>query len=283
MNRLLRTLLLLGRVSNLPTVWSNCLAAWLLGGGGLWWRFAVLCAGASLLYTGGMFLNDAFDVDFDRKYRAERPIPSGRISRGAVWGVGSVCLLIGWLAILALGMTAAIFATILVACIVFYDAIHKRTALAPLLMAACRFLLYLVAAAAAQSGPTQMILWRAVALAAYITGISYLARGESAPVPVKGWPIVLLFAPIIFAMAARPPGLAAQWCVAAIVGAWVIWCLRGGFVRPKRPLASGVPGLLAGIVFVDWLAATAGGKGSGMVFAGLFLLALLSQRVAPAT
>jgi hypothetical protein len=32
--RKLRTLLVLGRVSNLPTVWSNCLAGWWLGGGG---------------------------------------------------------------------------------------------------------------------------------------------------------------------------------------------------------------------------------------------------------
>ena len=27
-------LLILGRVSNLPTVWWNCFAGWLLGGGG---------------------------------------------------------------------------------------------------------------------------------------------------------------------------------------------------------------------------------------------------------
>ena len=99
----LRTLLVLGRVSNLPTVWSNCLAAWWLGGGGRWERFAVLCAGASLLYTAGMFLNDAFDADFDRRYRAERPIPSGQISPRAVWSMAWACLLVGWLAIVALG------------------------------------------------------------------------------------------------------------------------------------------------------------------------------------
>src|SRR5437899_1088645 len=66
---MIRTLLVLGRISNLPTVWSNCLAAWLLAGGGPWSRFAILGTGASFLYTGGMFLNDAFDVEFDRKYR----------------------------------------------------------------------------------------------------------------------------------------------------------------------------------------------------------------------
>src|SRR3954452_796413 len=84
-----RTLLVLGRVSNLPTVWSNCLAAWLLGGGGKNWdRFALVCSGATLLYIGGMYLNDAFDANFDAQHRRERPIPSGRIPLGWVWRVG---------------------------------------------------------------------------------------------------------------------------------------------------------------------------------------------------
>ena len=67
----IKALLLLGRTSNLPTVWSNCLAAWLLAGGGLAetadiQRFVWLNVGATLLYLAGMFLNDAFDVKFDR-------------------------------------------------------------------------------------------------------------------------------------------------------------------------------------------------------------------------
>jgi 4-hydroxybenzoate polyprenyltransferase len=279
----LRTLLVLGRVSNLPTVWSNCLAAWWLGGGGRWERFAVLCAGASLLYTAGMFLNDAFDADFDRRYRAERPIPSGQISPRAVWSMAWACLVAGWLAIIALGTTAGILAAGLVACIVVYDAIHKRTALAPLVMAACRFLLYSVAASVAQSGVTQPLIWRAAALALYITGISYLARGESGPAPVRAWPIGLLFVPVILAVMVNSAGGAVLWAVATIAAAWVLWCLRGGFMRSKRPLARGVGGLLAGIVLVDWLAAVAGGQGSGVVFVLLFVLALVSQRVAPAT
>ena len=65
---ILRTLLLLGRISNLPTVWSNCLAGWILGGGGTALRLALLCLGASCLYIAGMFLNDAFDAEFDRQF-----------------------------------------------------------------------------------------------------------------------------------------------------------------------------------------------------------------------
>src|SRR6266404_5363250 len=80
-----QTLLILGRVSNLPTVWSNCLAGWLLGGGGTAWILVVICLGATCLYVGGMFLNDAFDVEFDREYRRERPIPSQQITLEEVW------------------------------------------------------------------------------------------------------------------------------------------------------------------------------------------------------
>src|SRR3954466_5310656 len=76
----LRTLLVLGRVSNLPTVWSNCLAGWLLSRGGAPDELFLLCAGTSLLYVGGMFLNDVFDIEFDRQHRSERPIPSGAAS-----------------------------------------------------------------------------------------------------------------------------------------------------------------------------------------------------------
>ena len=48
----LRTLLILGRVSNLPTVWLNCLAGWRLGGGGNYWKLPFLLLGLSLLAFG---------------------------------------------------------------------------------------------------------------------------------------------------------------------------------------------------------------------------------------
>src|ERR1700745_1809733 len=91
----LRTLLILGRTSNLPTVWSNCLAGWWLGGDGNYYKLPSLLAGATLLYLGGMYLNDAFDAQFDSQYRRERPIPSGLISAQAVWQYGFGLLVAG--------------------------------------------------------------------------------------------------------------------------------------------------------------------------------------------
>ena len=69
---LARTALRLGRVSNLPTVWTNVLAAAALSGA-LAGSHGDAGAGAlgglllamSLFYVGGMFLNDAFDLMHD--------------------------------------------------------------------------------------------------------------------------------------------------------------------------------------------------------------------------
>lgn len=86
---LLVTLLTLGRVANLPTVWSNCLAGWWLGGHENLGHLPLLFIGATLLYMGGAFLNDAFDAEYDRQHRRARPIPSGVISLKEVGCHGS--------------------------------------------------------------------------------------------------------------------------------------------------------------------------------------------------
>ena len=173
-----RTLLILGRASNVPTVWSNCLAGWLLGGGGSIGRFLILCLGATCLYLGGMFLNDAFDAEFDRQHRKERPIPSGDITLGEVWRWGFGWLAVGTVILVSLGHTTGELAAILLFWIVLYDAIHKLVAFSPVLMAVCRLFLYFVAASVAVDGVTGLVIWSAFALAAYIVGLSYMARRE---------------------------------------------------------------------------------------------------------
>src|SRR6058998_3416212 len=162
-----RTLLVLGRVSNLPTVWSNCLAGWLLGGGGTVWMLVVICLGATCLYVGGMFLNDAFDVEFDRQYRRERPIPSEQITLEEVWRWGFAWLGAGTVILVLLGKSTGVLAILLLVCIILYDAIHKLIAFSPILMSACRFFLYLLAASAALQGVGGLAVWAGLALAAY--------------------------------------------------------------------------------------------------------------------
>jgi 4-hydroxybenzoate polyprenyltransferase len=279
----LHVLLVLGRVSNLPTVWSDCLAAWLLAGAGSIGGLLVVCVAATLSYTGGMFLNDAVDVDFDRQYRVERPIPAGKINRLTVWLLAAAGLLLGWLLMVALGKSAAVYGFGLLTTIVVYDLVHKRMQWAVLVMAACRFLLYLVAAAAGSGGVNLAVATRAVALASYITGLSCLARGESTRSLTRTWPIGLLFVPLLVSLIAAGPRGTATWLPAPASLLWLLWCLRRGLFSDQRDFRPGIAGLLAGIVLVDWLAAGGQGVGLGPVFCSLFVLALILQRVAPAT
>jgi hypothetical protein len=277
----MRVLLVLGRVSNLPTVWSNCLAAWLLAGGGAWQRFGLVCLGATLLYTGGMFLNDAVDAGFDRRYRPERPIPSGQISARIVWVLAGVCLAGGWAVFFALGKLPTQFASALLLAIVVYDLVHKHTTFSPVLMAACRCLLYFLAASSVGTSATRDVLWRAMALAAYIIGLSYLARGESTGKRLASWTVILLFVPIIVAFADPVDGVVSITLIAVLLAAWIGWCLSARLAWRVPFLSKGVAGLLAGIVLVDWLAT--GGNSYSAAFLLLFVLALFLQRVAPAT
>jgi hypothetical protein len=280
----LRTLLILGRTSNLPTVWSNCLAGWWLGGRGNALRLIPLMAGATLLYLGGMVLNDAFDASFDAQYRRERPIPSGAITVGAAWRIGFGLLAAGLVCWFSLGPTSGILGVGLVLCILIYDAVHKVITLSPVLMAGCRFLLYLAAASATTDGVTGWPVWCGFALAGYIVGLSYIARKESKQAELRYWPLIFLALPVGLALIMNPGSYQEKaLLVSAVFGLWVIRCLRYLLQTVDRNIGRTVSGLLAGIVWVDLLAVANIEQPFPLIFIGLFLLALLLQRFVPAT
>jgi hypothetical protein len=279
-----RTLLVLGRVSNLPTVWSNCLAGWLLGGGGDWDRFLVLCLGGTFVYVGGMYLNDAFDAQFDMQRRPERPIPSGAISVAVVWQAGLAWLAAGLICLMVLGYTTALLALLLAGCIFIYDAIHKMFAFSPFLMAVCRFLLVVVAASTGYEGVTGLTLWSALVLASYIVGLSYLARKESTHGSLRYWPCLFLAAPLVLALVVNQGDY--KWrgmFFAGALGIWILRCLRFTYWSPQRNVGLSVAGLLAGIVLADLLAVAGSTSTLALIFTGLFVLALAFQRFVPAT
>ena len=277
-------MLILGRVSNLPTVWSNCLAGWLLGGGGEYQRFGLLCAGASLLYIGGMFLNDACDVHFDMQHRSERPIPSGAITARTVWVLSFILLAGGASLLAAMGKPTMLVTFGLLVYIVAYDLIHKRTTLAPLLMAGCRFLLYLVAATTATGGITSKTLWCAGSLAVYIVGLSYIARRETEQPRLNRWVVPLLFVPVLSGcMFAATSNALVAVPLTILFLVWLIWSLRPLVANKAGAIGRVVSCLLAGIVLVDMLAVQGGGGAMPLVFVLLFISALILQRKIPAT
>ena len=278
-----RTLLVLGRVSNLPTVWSNCLAAWLLGGGGND-RLPRVCLGATLLYVGGMYLNDACDVWFDVRHRRERPIPAGQISVRTVWALSLAMLFSGFVLLATLGQTTALLALPLVACIVLYDYLHKDLAHAPILMAGCRFFLFLAAASTGSDGVTGLAVWTALALFCYIVGLSYIARKESVPGLIRYSPCLLLAIPMLLAFLVNPGDSRRNaFLLSVIFGLWVFRSIRSTFWTEPRNIGRTVSGLLAGIVLVDLLAVAHVPRETGAAFLALFLAALFGQRYIPAT
>jgi hypothetical protein len=283
--RQLRTLVILGRVSNLPTVWSNCLAAWWLGGGETFQNLPRLFLGVTALYLGGMFLNDAFDADFDRQHRPERPIPSGAISLRAVWGWGLVWLALGAMSLISIGKTTGALAIVLLLCIIVYDATHKVVTASPWLMGACRFWIYVVAGSTASWGVNGWPIWCGVALALYVAGLSHLARLENSRGRIPYWPLALLAAPVVLAMLmdAGENRVPAIW-LSLILALWIARCARPIFQGSEVNVGRIVSGLLAGIVLVDWLAVAPGcPHGLSAAFLILFAATLGLQRFVPAT
>ena len=100
--------LTLGRVSNLPTVWTNALAGVVLAGGAAGdARVPWILLAMSLFYVAGMYLNDAFDREFDARQRPERPIPSGEVAARTVFTAGFGMLTAGVALLAWLGLGTA--------------------------------------------------------------------------------------------------------------------------------------------------------------------------------
>lgn len=300
----------LARISNLPTVWTNVTAAWLLAGGEwadarLYW----LIFAGSLLYTGGMILNDAADVKFDREHRKERPIPAGEVSLAAAWTVGLGMMVLGAFLAFAKGWAHPLVIAGLVACILFYDLYHKPWAGSVVVMGACRALLVLMAASAlvldrAWDATGDLItpafrlgleslqflarenLIQAFVLGCYVVGITMAARSEHKERGPKAMgrvlAVVLLSAPVI-ASAAKFP-VFAGWDALVYIGLGWLLSVPVGFIAKSGPsIGRGVGWLLAGIPMVDALAVATVSVPLALGFAALAPLLRLWQRWIAAT
>jgi 4-hydroxybenzoate polyprenyltransferase len=174
-----RAYLLLSRVSNLPTVWSNVIAGAVASGAAVApFDIGRLAAGASCLYTAGMFLNDVFDCEFDAKHRPDRPLPSGHVTsnaalRGAVALVAVGLLLIGGQP--ASGPPLA-WSAALVVTIVYYNWRHKRDPFGPLWMGTCRGLVYCVAASAVATTVSLRVGAAAAVMTLYVVALTQVAK-----------------------------------------------------------------------------------------------------------
>jgi len=278
----LRTWLALMRPAALPTIWSNCLAGWWLGGAGNGDGLPFLLCGATLLYLGGTFLNDAFDAKFDQKHRRAHAVPSGAVGLQTVWTCGFASLALGAFCLFCLSTTTGGLGLALALCIVAYDAIHRVLLLSPALLGMCRWLLYLIGASAAAWGVTGSAVWCGLALAVYVVGAHWVTRPGTIVSPARYWPLVPMAAPILLALFMddgeyRPPGL----LLSAVLGLWTARALRPSLWSQERDLKRTVAGLMAGIVLVDLLAVADAPRELSLVVLLLFGAALLVQPPIP--
>jgi 4-hydroxybenzoate polyprenyltransferase len=279
------TLLRLGRVSNLPTVWSNVLAATVLAGGDPWsGRTAAVLLAMSLFYVGGMYLNDAFDREIDARERPTRPIPAGTISPATVFVAGFGMLGGGVLLMSSLGLAPGLAGLALAGAVVAYDRWHKANPLSPLVMGFCRALVYIGAALVVSGALTAGVLTAALALCAHVVGLTYAAKQESLDRIDRLWPLAILVLPLAAgapALAAGPMAVAV-WLALAALDALAVLTLH----RRSRPGAvpRSVAALIAAISVVDALfAASMGATGVVLACLAAYALTSLLQRIIPGT
>ncbi|MCU0768023.1 MAG: UbiA family prenyltransferase [Burkholderiaceae bacterium] len=277
----------LGRISNLPTVWTNVLVGALLAGASLGdARLPLLMLALSLFYVGGMFLNDAFDRNFDATHRPERPIPSGQVSAREVFSYGFGLLVAGMLCVAvssrgpeglpswrALSSGAA-----LAGLIVLYDAHHKGNPLSPLIMGLCRVFVYLTAAFAVASALPAAVYHAALALLCHLIGLTYIAKQEHLQRIGNLWPLAFLAVPVVYGLllAIQQP---AAWVPFTLYAAVLVYAMRLLRRRAAGDVPLAVVTLIAGMSVLDAVLLTGAGH---WIPAGLalvaFLLTLLLQR-----
>ncbi len=277
----------LGRISNLPTVWTNVLVGFLLAGGAIDdARLPLLMLALSLFYVGGMFLNDAFDRDFDARHRPERPIPSGQVSAREVFGAGFGLLALG-LATVALASRgpdgtpawrALVSAAALAGTIVLYDAHHKDNPLSPVVMGLCRVLVVLTAACGVSAALPGSVLLAAVMLLCHLIGLTYLAKQEHLSRVGNLWPLALLAVPLLYGpvLALQRPMAWGPWVlyVALLGHAWT--CLRR---RGRGDVPRAVVTLIAGMSVLDAVVLAGAGHGPAAAAAvAAFALTLALQK-----
>lgn len=282
----------LGRVSNLPTVWTNTLAGVVLAGGNVADpRTLPLIVALSLFYVAGMYLNDAYDAAIDARERPERPIPSGEVSVETVFTIGFGMMGLG-LALLAwtgygvvggTGIGPIMGGLGLGAAIVLYNRRHKDNPLSPVLMGICRVLVYVTAGLAVASVLRAPLWIGALLLLCYLIGLTYIAKQETLGEVRNLWPLLFLGAPLVYALAGALESLSA----AALGATFVVWVgVALWFLWRRQPgdVSRAVVSLIAGISLLD--AVLIAGTGA-LAIAWLavlgFVLTLILQRFVAGT
>jgi hypothetical protein len=278
----LQTFLKLGRVSNLPTVWTNAVAGAVLAGQPSFGAILIIGIALTLFYTGGMWLNDAFDAEIDAQERKNRPIPMGEIAVTTVFAVGYGMLMLGVVLAFTFGAMAGLAGVALAIAVILYDWLHKRTVLSPIIMGATRFFCYVLAAFAVAK-VTGSVIFGALGLLAYIVGLTYAAKQEAYDRLDNAWPLAVLAIPMIYALS---QAIGSTVALLILVGLCVVVfiALRLLFRRNKGDVPRAVVTMIAGICLYDAVLIAGQGQAAlALLAVAGFALTMALQRIVSGT
>lgn len=318
----LKALLATARIANVPSVVSNVFTGMMLPvmltrNHPRWDQptiFAIL-AGVCL-YIAGNFLNDWHDVAWDEKNRPERAIPSGLFSRGLYLGIAMILATSGLLYAISISQTVTLVYCVIALLVILYTILHKKHTYSIWIMGSCRAGLYFLGCAAMFSfheATPYMIPWSPevaliffsklfvppLGMMCYIAGISLLARYESSNQGLmngtKVYASMLLLLPFMthscFHVWAGFSGNIHYIMIGIIP--FLVWTTIAIF--QKITVHTKVSRLLAGISLVDatlvtctilvipWQYISTMDVTFVLIPLACFLLALLLQKIAPAT
>ena len=253
-NRKIIAILELCRISNLPTVISNCVAGYLISKDSLSWGLALIVIGASLLYSGGMAMNDVIDLRYDKKHKTDRPIARAAISHRFGLVLTLVFLFVGTLILLFSGSSLPFVGALLLS-ITIYNFIHKKTSSAIFIMGLCRSLLYLIAGYSLGYN-NSLIPW-AIVLGLYTAGITLVARGEDSENESGLYGLILISLPsflslyfiIVKSYISIPIAISSLLFLF-----WIAYCFRVIKSEVKGKIGKSVSLMIAGMCLIDSMA-----------------------------
>lgn len=237
-----------------------------------------LIAASICVYMAGMAANDVFDAKVDAVERPSRPIPSGRVSLGAAWGL--VLALhatgIGLAAMVGAPAMAAVGGTI--ALTYLYNAALKDSLVGPLAMGACRWGNALIGVSV-MGWPTAWWLWAVPATTAFfVMALTFTSRHEvdGATADQLRIPLaVMLLGAILPAVWSLNGVLPVTWAAASVALplAWLVGPVSRALRTPSAGSVRGaVMAGIFGIAMVNGcLALAAGGWWQAAIAVGLLV------------
>ena len=277
-NRKIIAVLELCRISNLPTVISNCAAGYLISKDALSWGLALIVIGASLLYSGGMAMNDVIDLRYDKKHKTDRPIARAAISYRFGLVLTLVFLFVGTLILLFSGSSLPFVGALLLN-ITIYNFIHKKTSSAIFIMGLCRSLLYLIAGYSL--GQNNDILIWAIILGLYTAGITLVARGEDSGNESGIYGLILVSLPCFLSLYFI---IVNSFISIPIVTSsllflfWIAYCFRVIKSKIEGRIGKSVSLMIAGMCLIDSMAVSHAIGFSGLYFVIFLPFVVIFQR-----